>query len=65
MHIDLNGASYETAAQTLAGLIDETGAEADAVATALNGAFIPRDARSETPLIQGAKVEILAPMQGG
>ncbi len=65
MHIDLNGASYETAAPTLADLIVETGVEAAAVATALNGRFVPCAARASTPLTQGAKVELLAPMQGG
>ncbi|PTQ68295.1 sulfur carrier protein ThiS [Celeribacter persicus] len=65
MRIDLNGTSYETPARTLADLIAETGAEAAAVATALDGVFVPRDARAATLLSDGAKVEILAPMQGG
>jgi len=64
MRIDLNGASHETAAPTLADLIVETGVEA-AVATALNGRFVPCAARASTPLTPGAKVELLAPMQGG
>lgn len=65
MRIDLNGASHETAAPTLADLIVETGVEAAAVATALNGQFVPCAARASTPLTPGAKVELLAPMQGG
>jgi len=35
---------------TLAQLLDEQGLEADAVATAVNGAFVPRALRSSTVL---------------
>lgn len=36
-----------------------------AVATALNGRFVPAAKRAATPLNEGDRVEILAPMQGG
>ncbi|MFC2968615.1 sulfur carrier protein ThiS [Acidimangrovimonas pyrenivorans] len=65
MRIDLNGRSIETAAGTLAELIDERGFQAPSVATALDGAFVARGQRAETVLREGARVEIVAPMQGG
>jgi len=36
-----------------------------AVATAVNGVFVPADAREELLLADGDALEILAPMQGG
>jgi sulfur carrier protein len=65
MRIELNGATVATEATTLAALIDERGFEAACVATAVNGVFVPRPARAGTVLVEGAKVEVLAPMQGG
>ena len=42
------------------------GRRADAVvATALNGAFVPKRLRAETPLREGDRIEIVAPRQGG
>ena len=64
MRIDLNGIPIETGATTLADLITEQNFEAASVATALDGTFIPRDAR-DRPLHPGARVEVLSPMQGG
>ncbi|KZY02027.1 MULTISPECIES: sulfur carrier protein ThiS [unclassified Sulfitobacter] len=65
MRIDLNGDPYTTRSRTLAALVEETGAEAGAVATALDGAFVPRGLRAKTALRAGVRVEILSPMQGG
>lgn len=65
MRLEVNGTPREVAARDLAALIDELGFEAAAVATALDGAFVPRPARAATPLRDGARVEVLAPMQGG
>ncbi|MDE3027310.1 MAG: sulfur carrier protein ThiS [Paracoccaceae bacterium] len=65
MRIDLNGAPVMTDAGTLAALIEEHGFDAASVATALDGQFVPRSARAETALRDGAKVEVLSPMQGG
>lgn len=36
-----------------------------AIATALNGKFVPAVRRAATPLNEGDRIEILAPMQGG
>ena len=65
MRIDLNGAPVETGAATLADLIAERGFDAAAVATALDGAFVARGARGQTPITPGARIEVLSPMQGG
>lgn len=65
MQVEVNGAMHRVAAQTLADLIEEMGFDGASVATALNGAFVPRGARANTVLAEGAKVEVLSPMQGG
>jgi sulfur carrier protein len=46
-------------------LLSQLGFEQDQVATALNGAFVPKQARDATPLAADDKVEIVAPRQGG
>ena len=65
MRIDLNGAPIETLSRTLQDLIEEHGFADAAVATAVNGSFIPRTARDTAALSEGARVEVLSPMQGG
>ena len=64
MRIDLNGTAIEMSACTLAEALTDLG-YAGALATALNGSFVPATARTETPLRDGDRVEVLAPMQGG
>jgi sulfur carrier protein len=63
--IRLNGEPLETEARTLADLVAGQGFAENAVATAVNGAFVPRQARAATLLAEGDKVEIVAPRQGG
>lgn len=65
MRIVLNGQSIETTSVTLADLVAEHNFDAPSVATALNATFVPRALRAETDLHDGARVEIVAPMQGG
>lgn len=65
MRIELNGTPVVTGSATLDALVKEQGFEAESVATAVNGGFVPRHARAETVLSHGAKVEVLSPMQGG
>ena len=65
MRIELNGAPIETGSRTLADFLDERGFEAEAVATAIDGTFVPRTARPNAELSEGVKIEILSPMQGG
>jgi sulfur carrier protein len=61
----LNGEPVETEVRTLAELVTGQGFAGTAVATAVNGAFVPREARAATQLAAGDKVEIVAPRQGG
>ena len=63
--IAVNGETTVTGAATLAELIAELGFVEGAVATALNGDFVPRGARAATKLAPGDKIEIVAPRQGG
>ena len=61
----LNGERIVTEARTLAELVAGQGFAATAVATAVNGDFVPREARAATQLAGGDRVEIVAPRQGG
>ncbi len=64
MTIILNGEARQTAAATLAALLEEQGF-GPAVATAVNEAFVSKAARATTALQDGDRVEVLAAMQGG
>ncbi len=61
----VNGEETETEAGTLAELVAGRGFAEGEVATALNGDFVPRQARAATQLARGDRVEIVAPRQGG
>jgi len=65
MKITVNGSAQETAAPTLAALLDEMGLGTAKVATAVNEGFVPAAQRAATPLGDGDRVEIVAPRQGG
>ena len=65
MKIEVNGASHEVQAATVAGVLAELGWGEARVATALNGAFVPKAARGTTGVTEGDRLEVLAPMQGG
>jgi len=65
MRIVLNGKPCEVAGQRLDGVLEELGYQGAKVATAVNGSFVARPARAETPLSEGDRVEVIAPMQGG
>ncbi len=65
MQIKLNGVLITTSATSLAKLLNEQGLDASCVATAVNGKFVPRAAYADTKLSEGAKLEVLSPMQGG
>lgn len=65
MRLEVNGEPREVGSENLAALLDELGIAGASVATALNGQFVPRTAREGALLKSGAKIEILAPMQGG
>ena len=65
MKISVNGEIIETKAKTLAALLDELGKTDAKVATALNEGFVPAGQRTNTVLVDGDRVEIVAPRQGG
>lgn len=65
MKIVVNGEASQTGARTLAELIVELELGDAKVATALNGAMVRAVKRDATPIAEGDRVEILAPMQGG
>ncbi|MGD9427177.1 sulfur carrier protein ThiS [Pantoea sp. NSTU24] len=65
MQVELNGRTIETAASTLAELMAEQQFDIRSVATALNGAFVPRSSYARQQLEAGCQVEVLSPMQGG
>ena len=65
MRIEVNGEPREVAGETLAEALTELGWAEARVATALNGDFVPKGARTETVLRPGDRLEVLAPMQGG
>ena len=65
MKIIVNGAPHDLAADNLDGLLATLGYDDGPIATALNGAFVPKAARAATALNDGDRVEVVAPMQGG
>ncbi|HET7757467.1 MAG TPA: sulfur carrier protein ThiS [Steroidobacteraceae bacterium] len=65
MKILVNGVWRETLGGELAAALEELGYGGRVVATALNGEFVSREARERTPLREGDRLEVLAPMQGG
>ena len=64
MRILVNGSWREIAGSEVSAALTELG-YAGIVATALNGEFVPVSARLQTPLAEGDRLEVLAPMQGG
>jgi len=65
MKILVNGAWRELKAGELSGALEELGYGEAIVTTAVNGEFVARGLRLHTPLSDGDRVEVLAPMQGG
>jgi sulfur carrier protein len=65
MRILVNGVWRETVSEVLAASLEELGYGGRIVSTAVNGEFVAADARIATPLADGDRVEVLAPMQGG
>jgi len=63
--ITVNGERVQTAARTLAALVESLGHDAASIATAVNGDFVPRGARADRVIAAGDCVEIVAPRQGG
>jgi len=63
--VRVNGERSETGAASLGELVAQLGFSDDQVATALNGEFVPRQARAATRLAADDRIEIVAPRQGG
>lgn len=53
------------AGHTLAELVARQGAQPQALATAVNGAFVPRAARAATTLREADEVTFIVPIVGG
>jgi len=65
VRILVNGAWRESAGGELAEVLAELGYGDAVVATAVNGEFVAAAARAATPVADGDRIEVLAPMQGG
>jgi len=65
MLLTVNGEPREIAAGNLAEALAALDYEDAVVATALNGAFVPKRKRAATALSDGDRIEIVAPRQGG
>ena len=65
MKITLNGVEREVAESGLVQALRELGYCDGAIATAVNGEFIPKTQRLAIVLSEGDRVEVVAPMQGG
>ena len=65
MRLVVNGAWLECQAEDLAALLDQLGYTHGSVATAVNGEFVQRTARTDVLLQDGMQVDIVAPIQGG
>lgn len=65
MKIAVNGEWREVHAADLAAALQELGFQHAVIATAVNGEFVPVNARGAAALREGDRLEVLAPMQGG
>jgi sulfur carrier protein len=65
MKITLNGLEREVLEGRLDQALLELGYRDGAIATAVNGQFIPKTRRLDIVLLDGDRIEVVAPMQGG
>jgi sulfur carrier protein len=65
MTLLLNGEPREVTATTLGQALAELGYAGKVVATAVNGDFVPARKRETVTLMEGDRIEVVAPMQGG
>ena len=64
--VQLDGQSHAVpAGATLADLVASLGHAPQAIATAINAQFVPRDERAATPLKPGDQVMLFQPIVGG
>lgn len=65
MKITLNGVERVISENILDQALRELGYYDGAIATAVNGEFIPKTQRLDIVLSEGDRIEVVAPMQGG
>jgi sulfur carrier protein len=66
MTVTVNGEPRDLApGVTLADVVSQVTESAKGIAAALNGEVVPRRAWPDTPLAEGAQVEIVTAVQGG
>ena len=65
MKITLNGLEREITESGLDQALRELSYCDGAIATAVNGEFIPKTQRLDIVLSEGDRIEVVAPMQGG
>ena len=65
MQIFVNDDAHDVEPGTLAATLESLGFGGRKIATAVNGRFVAAPARQATTLIEGDRIEIVAPMQGG
>lgn len=65
MNILVNGKRRDVVTADLPSVLNELGYRDAVIATALNGEFIPNNIRVSTRVVEGDRLEIVAPMQGG
>ena len=65
MNIIVNGKNRNIINVNLTLALDELGYKEIKLATALNGGFVSVQARDNTSLKEGDKLEVLSPQQGG
>jgi sulfur carrier protein len=61
----VNGAAQCSSARTLAQWVQQQGLAPEAVATAVNGQFVPRSQRAQQPLAEGDTILTFQPIEGG
>ena len=61
----MNGKKQQTNSPNLDTLLKQLQFDIDAIATAVDGNFVPKRLYVITAIQEGQKIEVLAPMQGG
>lgn len=65
MKILVNGVWRDTSCADLACVLQELDYGESVVATAVNSVFVPMESRASVRLVEGDRLEVVAPMQGG
>ena len=65
VRVVVNGTPQTTTAATLHDWVQAQGVAPDALATAVNGNFVPRTQRAQCPLAEGDTILTFQPIQGG